>query len=250
MKKAKVSRLAPLSYMSMKHTVQMPLCDTVQLVLRGSCFLKELHNTTKNPIFHYKELEWNSEVWGTCAGEDGQAVWKTVRALGGRITTSLKSVGNLSPHYYNKLQKPTQPWQEVLELQPKGREANIYLENRLATGSTSLIFSCNNQPEHLPCLKGQELGQTFLPQSRKTGWEMNCYVVVLAMQYHTLKMLLKTSQSGEMPCSSGLHSLADICNKKPKHDTSSDLSLPSEDKDTFSLFPAPSLPPDMIYFAV
>ena len=30
---------------------------------------------------------------------------KTVRTLGGMITTSLKSVGNLSLHYYDELQK-------------------------------------------------------------------------------------------------------------------------------------------------
>lgn len=63
---------------------------------------------------------------------------------------------------------------------------------------------------------------------------MNCSVVVGAMQCHKLKILLKTSQSGEMPCSRGLHSLAVMCNNKPKHDTSSGLSLPSAgDKDTF-----------------
>lgn len=36
---------------------------------------------------------------------DGQAVLKDVGNMDGIITTSLKSVGNLSPHYYNKLQK-------------------------------------------------------------------------------------------------------------------------------------------------
>lgn len=46
---------------------------------------------------------------------------KDVGTLGGIITTSLKSVGNLSPHYYNKLQKWRQPWQEVPELQPEGK---------------------------------------------------------------------------------------------------------------------------------
>lgn len=148
MKKAKVARLALLKYLCMKHTIQCRclLHEIAQLVLRGSCCLKELHNTNKNPIFHYKELEWNSEVWGTCVGGDEQAMLKTVRTLGGMITTSLKSVGNLSPHYYNKLQKWTQPWQEVLELQPKGKQANIYLQNRHATGSTNASFSCNNCP--------------------------------------------------------------------------------------------------------
>lgn len=36
---------------------------------------------------------------------DGQAVLNDVGTLDGIIATSLKSVGNLSPHYYNKLHK-------------------------------------------------------------------------------------------------------------------------------------------------
>lgn len=122
------------------------------------------------------EPEWNAEVWGTCAGGDGQATLKTIRALGAMITTSLESVGNLSPYYYNKLQKWTQPWQEVLELQPKGKEANMYLQNRHATGSPSATISCNNHPEYLPCLKGQGLGQTFLLQTGRLDRKTNCCV--------------------------------------------------------------------------
>lgn len=58
------------------------------------------------------------------------------------------------------------------------------------------------------------------------------------MQYHKVKILMKTRQPGEFPCSSSLHSPADTNNRKTKYSTSWSTSLLSAgSKDTFPSHP-------------
>lgn len=71
------------------------------------------------------------------------------------------------------------------------------------------------------------------------------------MQYHKIKILMKTSQSGAFPCSSSLHSLADMYNQKTKcHTGSSTYLLSAGGKDIFPSLPCPISPPKIIYFAI
>lgn len=76
------------------------LHETALLVIRGKCCLKAT-KILSSFIQFLNQILSSEETYGG----DGQAVLKDVGTLGGIITTSLKSVGNSSPHYYNKLQK-------------------------------------------------------------------------------------------------------------------------------------------------
>lgn len=83
-----------------------------------------------------------------------------------------------------------------------------------------------------------------LCKAEKQDGEINCYLVLLAVQYHKVKILTKTRQSGEFLCSSSLHSLADTNNRKTKYNTSWSTSLLSAgSKDTFSSHPDHFIPP-------
>lgn len=77
-----------------------------------------------------------------------------------------------------------------------------------------------------------------LCKAERQDGEMHGYLVLLAKQYHKVKILMKTRQSGEFPCSSSLHSLADTENRKTKYNTSWSTSLLSAgSKDTFPSHP-------------
>lgn len=99
--------------------------------------------------------------------------------------------------------------------------------------------------------KANSEGKLSLCKAERRDEEMNCYLVLLAMQYHKVKILTKTRQSGESLCSSSLPSLADTNNRKTKYNTSWSTSLVSAgSKDTFSSHPDHFIPPKNIYFAI